>query len=519
MGCVEKPDGTKCPDTSDKSCAPWQLTKSNDNCFIDSVVEENLAIGGADLNFFKLLGVHEQGQLVDLVGNGDAISGGDVSGFPASNAFDVFVSTWRSSQTGPDVIATSFIGYDFGEIKMDTNRLRYGIDTFVKHDISTIKIKQGDNQENRATRIRVERSSDGVQWYGASIITVPDDNALNTVSFNHTVPSRYWRFRPIDFNGSAGDRWIVQAIELMDYDATSINDIEDNIWLENRDRDYATESVTLKGMYDLIDIQTELSRFGIELPSQQYYIHISFSSAVSILGRPVVIGDIIEVPSEVQYSATMEPIKKYLEVTDVGWSTDGYTPGWQPTMQRVIAQPMLASQETQDIFGGLAPTIDSMGLTDMDDGASSVFQDISNASQTIAAEGNTATPEKGRDNTEIHAFSQEELDAAAEQGLPNLNKIGVNSTGLYVEDAMPPNEAEYTQSDSLPESPTDGDYHRLTYTGISQDIPARLFRYSIAKGRWIYMETDRRAQYDKTKPVLQEFLSSSTSKPLNQVEK
>jgi len=466
-----------------------------------------------------LLGVHEQGQLVDLVGNGTAISGGDVSGFPASNAFTVYADTWRSAETGTDVISSAYVGYDFGEIKMDNNRLRYGVDTFVKHDISTIKIKQGDNQENRATRIRVERSNDGVQWYGASILTLPDDNALNTISFNHTVPSRWWRFRPIDFNGSAGDRWIVAAIEMMDYDATTIDDIQDNIWFENRDRDYATESVVLKAAYDLIDIQTELSRFGIELPSQQYYMQISFSSAVSVLGRPVVIGDIFEVPSETQYSANMEPIKKYLEVTDVGWSTEGYTPGWTPTIQRVIAQPMLASQETQDIFGGLAPTVDDMGLTDLDDGDHPIFQDISNVSQTIEAEANTDTPEKGRDNTEVHAFSQEELDAAADQGLPNLNKIGVNSTGLYVEDAMPPNAAEYTQGDELPSEPADGAYHRLTYTGISQDIPARLFRFSLAKNRWIYLETDRRSQYDKTRPVLQEFLSSSGATPLSEVEK
>ena len=518
MSCEEKPDGTKCPETKDKSCTPFQLTQNGDSCFVDSVVEESLGIGGADVHVFKLLGVHEQGQLVDLVGNGTPISGGDASNFPASNAFDAFVTQWRSSQTGSNVALTSYIGYDFGEIKLDNDRLRYGIETSIKHNIATIKIKQGANTENRVTRARIERSSDGINWYGVSIITLPDDDSLNTIHFKHSVPSRYWRLRPIDFNGSVSDHWVIQAFQMMDHDETSIDDIQDDIFLENRDRDYASESTTIKATYDLIDIQTELTRFGIELPNQQYYMHISFNAAVRALGRPVVIGDIFELPSETQYSATMQPIKKYLEVTDVGWSTEGYTPGWQPTMQRPIAQPMLASQETQDIFGGLAPTVDDMGLLDMNDGNHPVFQDISDVSQTIEAEANTDTPERGRDAADVHQFTEEELQNAADQGLPNLNRIGVNPTGLYVEDAMPPNGIEYTEGDTLPETPTDGDYHRLTYTGLSEDIPARLFRYSTAKGRWIYLETDRRAQYSQTKPILQEFLSSPNAQPSDEVQ-
>ena len=518
MSCKENPDGTKCPETSDSSCSPFQLTQNNDSCFIEEVVEEALNIGGADVHVFKLLGIHEQGQLIDLIGNGVALSGGDTPAFPASNAFDVFISEWRSSQIGNDVISSAFIGYDFGEIKLDNDRLRYGIETFIRHDISTIKIKQGANTENRATRARLERSPDGITWYGVAIVDLLDDDNLNTIHLKHTVPSRFWRLRPVDFNGSAPDPWIVQAFEMMDYDETSIDDIQDDIFLENRDRDYATESVTIKSTYDLIDIQTELTRFGIELPSQQYYMHVSFNAVVEVLGRPIVIGDIFEVPSETQYSATMQPIKKYLEVTDVGWSTDGYTPGWQPTMQRIIAQPMLASQETQDIFGGLAATADSMGLLDINDGTHPVFQDISTASQTIESEAKSSTPELGRDLADVRQFTEEELQAAADQGLPTLSKIGINPTGLYVEDALPPNGIEYTEGDTLPENPSDEDYHRLTYTGLAGDIPARLFRYSIAKTRWIYLETDKRAQYSQTKPILQEFLSSPTATPSDEVQ-
>ena len=60
--------------------------------------------------------------------------------------------------------------------------------------------------------------------------------------------------------------------------------------------------------------------------------------------------------------------------------------------------------------------------------------------------------------------------------------------------------------DTFPLSPTDGDYHRLTYSGLAEDVPDRLYRYSLTKGRWIYLETDRRHEFDGTFKKLQEYI-------------
>jgi len=128
---------------------------------------------------------------------------------------------------------------------------------------------------------------------------------------------------------------------------------------------------------------------------------------------------------------------------------------------------------------------------------------------TAEAEARDAVPERGAEGSStIRAFEQEEIERAADQGLPNLNKIGLNSTGLYVEDAMPPTNAPFTEDDVYPETPVHGDYHRLTYSGLAGDIPARLYRYSESKGRWVYLETDLRAQFNPAKPTLKEFITS-----------
>ena len=473
-GCIQTPSGIKCPDTTPSAvCKPFSITDNRDSCVIEDYVDEALGIAGATINVFKLLGVHEQGKLVDQTGNGNAISGGAAVNFPADNAFDTMVSAWRSLQKGDGVTSSAFIGYDFGIIKLSNGRTRYGEPKDVTLDVATLRIKQLSNPNNRVTRARVERSQDGKKWYGVDIVDLPDCDQLVTVSFRRSVPSRYWRLRPINFSGGATDFWGVAALELIDYEATAIGNVQDRLFLENRNRDYQDTAISLKGSYDLIDVTTELSRFGIELPSQSMYLYISFNSCVRELGRPVVIGDIFELPSETQFSASLEPIKKYLEVTDVGWSTDGYTPGWKPTMLRIIAVPMLASQETQDIFGDLVGTPDVTGLFDEDDGNHPIYQDYSEIGQTIEEKAvqEDAAPQRGRDSgNEIAQFSEEQVEAVKDQtgGLVDIRKVGLSPNALYVEDALPPNGEDFTLGDTFPTNPTDGVYHRLTYNILSQ---------------------------------------------------
>jgi len=504
-------DTTLCPAPSDWStCRPWELTtQSRTQCYIDSLTQEALNIAGADVNVYKLLGVHEQTKLVDLTGDGNPISGGDYALFPASNAFTVYSSEWRSAQIGQAVLSSAYIGYDFGIIKISTGRARYGIDTSIRQHITTIRIKQGNNAANRIVKARVERSDTGTEWYGVAVINLPNNDELNTIHFKHSVPSRFWRLRPLAFAGDTCDWWTVKALEMFDYMATAQNNIQDKVLMENRDRDYAKSFVKLKGYYDLVSVATELSKFGIEIPTSTYQIKVNFNSTVAKLGRPIVIGDIIELPSETQYTPDLRPVKRWLEVTDVSWDPGSYTPGWQPTLLLVTTQPAMATQETQDIFGDLAKQVDSSGLFNNDDGNNPVWQDYSTVDQTIHNEALTAVAERGREGSNVvRQFEQAELDTATSEGFPHLNKIGLNPTGLYVEDAIPANNAPYTQGPDFPLTPVNGDYHRLVYEGLAMDVPARLYRWSTAKGRWIYEETDRRAEFNDEKARLDEYLTS-----------
>lgn len=519
--CQDKPSGLNClPESGWVECAPWEISAhSQTNCYIDGLTQESLNIAGAQVNVYKMLGVHEQTQLTGLTGNGTAISSGAVDGFPSDNAFTVYSTMWLSRQVGPAVTAHAYIGYDFGVIRNSAGQARYGDDVAIRQHITSFKIKQSSESNQRATKVRVERSDDGKQWYGASVATLPDNDQLNLISFRHSVPSRFWRLRPLQFNGAPGDSWGIMALEMFDYQATALDNIQDKVLLENRDRQYNQTPITVKGYYDLLSIASELSRFGIEIPSAMYQIRVNFNAVVSRLGRPIVIGDIIDLPSETQYTPDLRPIKRYLEVTDVTWDSNSYTPGWQPTMLLVSTQPAMATQETQDVFGDLASSVDSSGLFSKDDGNNQTWQDYSAVDQAIRAEAQADVPKRGSLLSDtVREFAEEEIAVVNSEAPAQIQHLNYNPKALYVEDAMPPNSSPYTEGPQFPESPSNGDYHRVLYVGLAKDLPARLYRWSSTKSRWIYLETDKRSQYNSQKKILNEYLTSATKAPARDIK-
>jgi hypothetical protein len=508
LNCVDEP-----------LCSPWDMaSETSDSCYVSAVSAELLAISGANINVHKLLGVHEQGKLLDQTGNGNAISSGDIPNYPATNAFDKYITEWRSIQLGSDVLRSAFIGYDFGPIRLPNGRERYGIETFVRRDVATIQLKQGCNPQNRATKIRLERSSDGIKWYGVSIAAAPDCDGLVTINFKKSVPSRWWRIRPVVFNGGANDFWIVQALRLMDYEETAVDNIQDRVFLENRDRDYSSTPITIKGSYAPLEVQTFQSKFGNSSlfgGSETYSIEVNFAQTIAQLGRPLVVGDILQLDSETQYTPTLDPVLKFLEVTNITWSVNGYTANWKPTLQRILAEPALASQETQDIFGDLTEKIDSSGLIDINDSSPGrAYQDIMNTSDTVAANANSQVPERGTDYAGVTKINKTDPWVRSHTNF-DTQKID-RHRNIFGIDALPPNGLPFTEGDDFPDAPKDGDYHRLTYVKLADNIPPRLNRWSASKKRWIYMETDRRFAMKNSMPVLQEFLdptSSSVTKP------
>ena len=466
------------------------------NRLLNDYVSEGLNIGGCVVNVHKLLGIHEQKNLTLL--KGTPICNGEYPEFPVSNIFDNNLEEWHSIKHCGIRDPNTYIGIDFGPIKLENGIDKYAIDTEVKYHITAILIQQGVLEQNRALKVRVENSNNGVDWKGISLLTLPNDNLEHWINVKQSFPARYWRLSPVTYAGDG--LWVIKKLAFSEYTKTNIKNIQDDIFLENRDREYSIDPIPVKAYYDQVEVQTDLSHFGIDLKNQ-YTFKFGFNLTIQKLKRPIVIGDILDVLCEIQYDVNLNPIKKYLEVTDVTWTTGEYTPGWQPTLYTVTAQPMYASQETMDIVGDLN--------NDFFDSVSDGFNTTAlKASKNIKAQANTDVPEKGASINDSYQIPQDVIDKARKHGV-DYSKLNVGSLSYPVEDGMPPDDLPYTEGDEYPKTPNDKDYHRLTYSKLKDPIPPRLYQYSSAKARWIYKETDRRFEMNSKKPTIDDHITGN----------
>lgn len=578
-------------------CTPSMRTQADSDCgatdsrYAEQLAAEALEISGVAVNIFKLLGIHEQGKMVDLLGQGFPISSGTDAGSNIASAFDMSIGTiWRSSHTGTDVItAPAYIGYFFGEKLTQYGANKYGRHQLNVAKISTIKIRQSPNPLRRATRIRLDRADGSLihsevqalsagngtvyniqpgqnakpatitliadnattftvthstlgtigtaytsvrfnhpevsfsisggsvpftagdilsftlslKWQRVDIKNVPNSNQLETINFNSSYAAPYWRLVPVEFTGGPGEPWEVDQIQMMDYQQTNLDNIQDMFFQENRDRDYASCSMMIRASYTPFDSIGDLGKFGLSV-LDQYVFTVSFARMIEILGRPIVTGDIIELPSELQWDHNMKPVKKYLEVTDTGWSSEGFTPGWKPILFRFQAVQMTPSQENRDIVGtadswlNVKKTSDQTFFDQFDKPIATLNTEASNI---VGIEAKDEAPEQGQDGSTI--ASGEALLGPAHTP---------DNHDLYLEDGLPPDGLPYGEGYKLPDiaSAHDGDYFRLNYP-TETGIPSRLYKFNGVKGRWQYCETDRRMERSSFKKSVRRVLTSGTT--------
>lgn len=351
-------------------------------------------------------------------------------------------------------------------------------------------------------------------WRRVGIFNLVQSPLPQTLNLQSPILVKAVRIIPTLFSGSGN--WEISALDILDRAPTDINNIQDLFFNENRDRDYAVEPLLLKAQYSPTDSMSDLSKFGLSI-LDQYSFNVSFVSMVKLLGRPIVVGDIVEVIPEIQYDQNLRPTRKFLEVTDAGWSSDGFSTQWRPTVYRFSAQQALPSQETRDIFGTLDTQKYLVSDSILSDGvAEQLVLAPLDTSEEIAKLAADAVPEIGSDD-QRHTIGQPlppVLPSYTTKGQPPVAPFN-GTQGLLIEDGLPPNGLPYTEGFSLPDATTaqDGDYFRLNYPPAVK-IPARLYRFSAVKNRWIYQETDRRGEYSSHRPSVRNIIQSDSRQSL-----
>ena len=86
------------------------------------------------------------------------------------------------------------------------------------------------------------------------------------------------------------------TVDQPQYDIIKETNIQDLLFLENRDRKYEKDVYTVRGHYNVADLDFDLSQFGLFLSNDTIILTVHINSSVSTMGRKLMIGDVIELP-------------------------------------------------------------------------------------------------------------------------------------------------------------------------------------------------------------------------------
>jgi len=302
------------------------------------------------------------------------------------------------------------------------------------------------------------------------------------------------------------------------YQTPETTQIQDLLFLENRDRKYDPDVYIIRGIYNVQDIDFNLSQFGLFLQNDTIFINFHINNTVEKLGRKIISGDVIELPhlkDEYALNDLSFALKRFYVIEDVNRASEGFSPTWYPHLYRAKCKPLVDSQEFKDILDGLVSEDSDLRLREL----VSTYEKEMQITQAVLNQAEKDAPQSGRDTTKFYTLSKNEngevdiitvdneklaVDYQRQATDENGNLlfddngepvyVGVTASTifqspegssydnyLYSGDGIPPNGAPFTAGIAFPLNPLEGEFClRKDY------LPNRLFRFN--GRRWVKIE-------------------------------
>ena len=311
--------------------------------------------------------------------------------------------------------------------------------------------------------------------------------------------------------------------------------IQDVILMENRDRHYDPDIYIMRGIYQMQDLDFNLSQFGIFLNNDNIFMHFHLRNCVETLGRKIMAGDVLELPhlkDEYALDDASVALKRFYVVQDVTRASNGFSQTWYPHLLRVKCVPLVDSQEYAEILNADSGAGDGSTLRDI----ISTYNRNIQVNEQIIAQAELDAPLSGYDTHQMYVLPTDDTgsimiqDTSLDSHLPDASWDWTDTAGatvsltaptdpvlgdkwldnnniedpvlkiwngnfwqgntndaasmyrkplkdLYVGyltgDGRPPNGAPYSFGITFPNSPIEGQYHLRT-----DYMPNRLFRYN-----------------------------------------
>ena len=306
------------------------------------------------------------------------------------------------------------------------------------------------------------------------------------------------------------------------YDVVKETNIQDMLFLENRDRKYDPDVYNMRAIYNVSDTDFNLSQFGLFLQNDTLFMTIHINSSVKTLGRKILSGDVVEFPHLIDEYALNDysvALKRYYVVEDVNRAAEGFSQTWYPHLYRVKLKQIYDGQEFSEILD--LPAGDDANNTLRD--VLSTFETEMQINNAVVAQADADSAKSGYDTSNLYTLQVDK------QGRPELvttdtNELDASQADLLADrvsqtparegyqgyllgDNIAPNGESFGSGIQFPNSAQTGDYFLRT-----DMMPNRLFRYD--NSRWIKVEDGVRmtlSNTDTRSTLKTGFINNSTT--------
>ena len=299
------------------------------------------------------------------------------------------------------------------------------------------------------------------------------------------------------------------------YDAVKETNIQDMLFLENRDRKYDPDVYTMRGIYNVSDIDFNLSQFGLFLSNDTLMLTVHINSSVKTVGRKIISGDVIELPhlkDEYALNDYSVALKRFYVVEEVNRASEGFSQTWYPHLYRLKLKQIVDSQEFKEILD-LPAEEDAPGGNTLRDLLSTYDKEMQ-INNAIVNQAEADASQAGYDTSHYFTLA---LDANGNTALVDTDADGIPDTmvqperegynGYLLGDGIPTNGAAFGHGISFPSEPQNDDFFLRT-----DFSPNRLFRFD--NTRWVKQEDNVRMTLTNTNDRTTQkgtFINNTTS--------
>jgi len=291
------------------------------------------------------------------------------------------------------------------------------------------------------------------------------------------------------------------------YNAVKETNIQDMLFLENRDRKYDPDIYVLRGIYNVQDVDFDMSAFGLFLQNDTLFMTIPINYSVKTLGRKILAGDVIELPhlkDEYALNDYSVALKRFYVVEDVNRASEGFAADWYPHLYRVKLKQIVDSQEFKEILDLPAEE----GSTDTLRDVLSTYEQEMQINNAVLAQAEADAPKSGYETSQLYTLQVDDKTGKPELVTTDTSTLDASTAGVLADrvnqtpersgyqgyligDGVAPNGEAFGHGGGFPLTQVEGDYFLRT-----DFLPNRLFRFN--GNSWVKMEDNVRVNLSNT---------------------